>query len=150
MRRAAAPVGLLAPFDLGLLRRDLAFEVALAHAERPDHPRVQHPDAGRDRADRELGVAGRSHLAGDDDVEGHAELARDHVTDDHPAPGDREDERVRFEVPERLRQAFARVLPVGEDHRSSSISRRASSWSSSRRLSGTMRSGGGIGFRMRR
>jgi len=58
--------------------------------------------------------------------------------------------RVRFEVPERLRQAFARVLPVGEDHRSSSISRRASSWSSTRRLSGTMRSGGGIGFRMRR
>ena len=74
------------------------FEVALAHAERRT---ILGPAPGcraRPRRSRARGCRAPP-PCGDDDVERHAELARDDVTDDHAAPRDREHERARPEVP---------------------------------------------------
>jgi hypothetical protein len=104
--------------DLLFRARDLAIEIRLRDTERAHHPLVEHPHAGRDRSDRELGVPRRAELSRDHHVERRGETLRDRVSDDDPSTRDAEDGDVTpanlVQARETVRESLPRFSPVSE------------------------------------
>jgi hypothetical protein len=77
--------------QLRLLGGGYGVDVCLAQTGLAHHALIEHPDAGGDRAQRELGLIGNAELADQEHVQGGVQLARHLEGNGDPTPGQSHD-----------------------------------------------------------